>query len=589
MTDCFLLIGGSPRSGTTALLQLLNSDPHVFISSEENVLKGLQALETLLDSRGRRTRKMDGHMRELSPRETLTMDNIHRYNMDASAAWPTLRFIYEHHHQQIHPGLSMKVWGDKLPNYARDIPKVLSLPEAHYLHITRNPYDVVNSMLRRTDAARQGKDWWKSITEFDEMVEAWAASYRAIEKVEEQPTVLHLHYEELVFNFETSRKKICHFLQYELNFENLLVDDPNLHNDRSHLTEDLVRRISEHPAVVDYVGRYAGNYDFPHVGMALQVKAPSSPSTAPYRSKSEPTAKDEAIKVFVACTPAEWLPMRVLEYSIRLASTLPVELVPMYKVNRNMPMPVALGNRPRTPFSFQRFLIPELCAFKGSAIYLDADMQVFADMANLWHQPFEGCDILTTAAAGDEQRGQFSVMLLDCSALKWNIENIVSELDEGKLDYAALMYEMRLARRIGHTLPAEWNSLERYKPGKTCLLHYTDMNRQPWVDCSNPLAYLWVGGLRHAITDGFISLEELREQIDKGHVRPSLMEQINGGIDDPIRLTREQRRLDRRFVAPYRSLRSGKASPWTSPMAVARAVIARVNYRLKLTGLWQKR
>lgn len=584
MTSDFLLIGGSPRSGTTALLQLLNSDSHVFISSEENVFKSLQTLEGLLDSRGRRARKMQGQMRELSPRETLTMDNIHSYNLDVSAVWPTLRFIYEHHHQQIHPGLSLKVWGDKLPAYARDIQKVLSLPDVRYLHITRNPYDVVNSMLRRTEAARQGKDWWKSITEFDEMLEAWAESYRAIKKFEDQHNVLHLHYEQLVFDFRQSSQQICHFLKSDLHFENLLVDNPDLHFDRSLLTADMVRHISEHPAVSDYARRYARSSEAPQVAQSLSIVAPADSWVRPAETfgvNSKIGTSSDAIKVFVACTRAEWLPMRVLEHSICSATKRPVDVVPLSTISRTIPTPVALANRPRTPFSFQRFLIPELCDYQGRAIYLDADMQVFADMSSLWEIRFNGCDVLTTAVANHGRRGQFSVMVLDCSALKWKVEEIVADLDAGTIDYAGLMYDMEVACKIGRSLPTTWNSLERYEPGKTCLLHYTDMNRQPWVNCSNPLAPLWVTGLRQAIADGFVSREELQVEVDKGHVRPSLIEQIDAGIDCPMQLTQRQRDLDRGFVPPYRSLRFGRTSPWLSPMSALQFGIARLGQRFK--------
>jgi hypothetical protein len=306
MKDSLVLIGGAPRSGTTALLQLLNSDPHVFISSEENLLKSLQSLEALLDSRGRRARKMQGEMRELSPRETLTVENIHRYNMDASAVWPTLRFIYEHHHQQLHPGVPLRVWGDKLPAYARDIAKILALKDVRYLHITRNPFDVINSMVRRTEAAGRGRDWWGSITDFDAMIYAWAEAFQAMEKFEGEANVLHLHYEQLVFDFKQSNARICQFLQADLSFENVLVDDPALHFDRAFLTNDMVQRILAQPSVAAYVARYRDDPELPFVKQALESGMPEI-CRKPSPSAGNPTLELQArgtenlpIKVFVA-------------------------------------------------------------------------------------------------------------------------------------------------------------------------------------------------------------------------------------------------------------------------------------------------
>ena len=69
----------------------------------------------------------------------------------------------------------------------------------------------------------------------------------------------------------------------------------------------------------------------------------------------------DRVRVFVASTPVEWLPMRVLEFSINETTSLPVEVLPIYKYNRTIPTPLAVENRPRTPFSFQRFLVPEDC------------------------------------------------------------------------------------------------------------------------------------------------------------------------------------------------------------------------------------
>ena len=270
MSSCLLLIGGSPRSGTTAVLQMFNSSPGVFISSEENLLKNFQSLEKLLDTRDRRAKVMGKEMRALSPRETLTLENIHSHNFDRGAVWPTLRFIYEYHHSQLHASVPLILWGDKLPAYARDLDEVLALPAVHYLHITRNPLDVVNSMLRRLDAARHGLDWWKAITDFDAMVEAWGESYRAIEAVEEHANVFHLHYEELVFAFERNVVALNRFLGVNLQYQNVLISDPALHYDHSHLTREMVQRIAAHPVVHDYIARYRGDSNLPNVASALK-------------------------------------------------------------------------------------------------------------------------------------------------------------------------------------------------------------------------------------------------------------------------------------------------------------------------------
>lgn len=268
----------------------------------------------------------------------------------------------------------------------------------------------------------------------------------------------------------------------------------------------------------------------------------------------------DPIRVFIASTPSEWLPARVLECSIRETTSANVEVAQLHTFNRPIPMPCHPESRPRTPFSFQRFLIPELCEWRGQALYLDADMQVFRDINALWTCPMRGCDVQTVAAGNSGRRGQFSVMLLDCAALKWQVEAIVDALDARRLTYEQLMYEMRVARQIGRHLPAEWNSLEHYEAGQTALLHYTDMNTQPWVSRANPLEPIWMRGLMRALENGFISMREVRREADSGHVRPSLVTQLEQGIDRSASLGETAVQIDQAFVAPYRALKVAQAA-----------------------------
>jgi len=298
---------------------------------------------------------------------------------------------------------------------------------------------------------------------------------------------------------------------------------------------------------------------------------------------------NDFIRIFIAATSAEWLPARVLEFSIREKTNLDVEIQYLYQSGIEVPVPHDIGNKPRTPFSFQRFLIPELCKHSGRAIYLDADMQVFHDISGLWNQSFSGCDLQTVQEHGKGRKGQFSVMLLDCERLHWDIKHIVDALDDGELDYSGLMYEMKVASNIGREIDSCWNSLETFEPEVTSLLHYTDMNTQPWISLANPLSYLWISCLRRALSSGYITREEIEREVDFGHVRPSLIAQLATEIDSTIALPRNIKRLDRRYSAPYKQLNSGPTRPWTSIHRVLYRVIRRGYYSSPLPRLFLKK
>lgn len=261
---------------------------------------------------------------------------------------------------------------------------------------------------------------------------------------------------------------------------------------------------------------------------------------------------DSPIRVYVATMPEQMLAVKVLEYSIKKHASMTTEVFPLHLSEIKIPQPRDQKNLPRTPFSFQRFLIPELAGRKGRAIYLDSDMQVFRDIKDLWTMPFDGAGLLAVRTRDDStRRPQFSVMLLDCMALDWDIERIVVMLDSGDLAYEDLMYEMKVARSVRSAIDPSWNSLEFFREGETALLHYTDMHTQPWVDTTNPLGYLWFRDLFEAIDSGFITEDFVAEEIRRGHVRPSLGYQVEHGIEDCLLLPRKARKLDEGFVAPY--------------------------------------
>jgi hypothetical protein len=88
------------------------------------------------------------------------------------------------------------------------------------------------------------------------------------------------------------------------------------------------------------------------------------------------------------------------------------------------------------------------------------------------------------------------------------------------------------AEAVRPRVPPEWNSLEEYVPGRTGLIHYTNMRRQPWVSRYNRHGGLWVRTLRDAIHDGFISRDEVRHAVEDGYARPSLLWQL--GLPRPV-------------------------------------------------------
>ena len=245
-----------------------------------------------------------------------------------------------------------------------------------------------------------------------------------------------------------------------------------------------------------------------------------------------PWGIDAPVKVFVGADEAQAAGVKVLEYSIKKFASLSVNVQAID--NRDIPTPQSPANRSRTGFSFARFDIPKLCEYKGRGIYMDADMQVFRDIRELWTW-----DMGTSALAYADHNSptgrlpQFSVLLIDCERLRWDVKEIVAGLDAGRYDYKGLMHKFCIVppEQKQPLLPEGWNSLESFDPAETRLIHYTDMNTQPWVSPANKNGHLWYKCLREAVTEGFISPDYIDQEIDAGHLSPEVL--VWAGLPDP--------------------------------------------------------
>ncbi len=244
-------------------------------------------------------------------------------------------------------------------------------------------------------------------------------------------------------------------------------------------------------------------------------------------------------KIFVGTDSSQKLAVKVLEYTIKKYASEDVEVIPMCDLP--LPVPKSKLNQQKTGFSFSRFCIPQFMEYQGKALYLDADMIVLSDIMELFNWPMENHHILIQknlklneskrnkkVTNAKKRTRQCSVMVIDCEKCHWDINAIVNDLDSGKYNYSQLMHEMCLVEdsNIGEVLPFTWNSLEYYDD-KTQLLHYTDMNTQPWVSSFNKNADVWYGAVLEMLHNGIVTEKEIIAEINAGYFRPSLLVDIH--------------------------------------------------------------
>ncbi len=282
----------------------------------------------------------------------------------------------------------------------------------------------------------------------------------------------------------------------------------------------------------------------------------------------------DPIRIFVGADDSQMVAGRVLEHSIRMHTQHPVEVFFMC----NMPVlpPKDKKNRPGTGFSFNRFLIPKLAGYRGKAIYIDADMLVFDDIAKLWNLPMDQrkvlCSTQTKTPKGwedgdnnDHGEGrywtagrQMSVMLMDCSQLDWDVDEIIRGLDEERYSYKELMAEFCILDddEIGDTIPNEWNCLEWYEQDRSCLVHFTVVPTQPWKNDKNALDRLWAKAFEEAVAADAVSIDLIEESVRRKWIKPSLLEVAKQVLSQPRSTpTDETKRLVRQGDSEASKLR----------------------------------
>jgi lipopolysaccharide biosynthesis glycosyltransferase len=227
------------------------------------------------------------------------------------------------------------------------------------------------------------------------------------------------------------------------------------------------------------------------------------------------------VKVCTVCIGSsreQKLPSLVLEHSIRKHAHTQSALRVIHTYDKTFPSPKKPENRSRTGFSFARFAIPEMVGYEGLAAYLECDQLVFKDVAALFAIPFEGATVL-------RPRNQASVLVIDCDHVRWDVSLIVKSLDEGMYTYRDLMEHLCIVPKImvSETIPDWWNSLEYYEPGKTALLHYTNMDTQPWRRPGHRLRHLWMNALKESVREGAISRAIVEEETRLKHIIPEVL------------------------------------------------------------------
>ena len=199
------------------------------------------------------------------------------------------------------------------------------------------------------------------------------------------------------------------------------------------------------------------------------------------------------INIFIGYDNKERVAYNVLSHSIIQNSTKPVAITPIALNNLKDDFVRERNSLSSTEFSFSRFMIPHLMNYQGWALFMDCDMLMFEDIAELWRmrddsKAIQVCKHDYTPKTDTKFLGQVqtkypkknwsSFMLMNCKKCTTLTPDYVNKASGLELHQFKWLESEELIGEI----PLEWNWLvgEYEHKEDVCNVHYTEGG--PWFE-----------------------------------------------------------------------------------------------------------
>lgn len=171
----------------------------------------------------------------------------------------------------------------------------------------------------------------------------------------------------------------------------------------------------------------------------------------------------------------------VLEYSLRTNTSRELDITLMRQTHdEESPWGSWRTDNWSTPFSGFRWAIPEVCNFKGKAIYMDVDQVNLRDIGELYDTDLQGkaCGARRGVRFGGHE---FCVMLIDCKRMGEEVVPIERMKPNGDIHHRYIR-KFSGNSDLVFDLDPRWNNHdgENLSLDNIWHLHYTNMSTQPW-------------------------------------------------------------------------------------------------------------
>jgi len=222
----------------------------------------------------------------------------------------------------------------------------------------------------------------------------------------------------------------------------------------------------------------------------------------------------EKLEVYIGTEPDFWLPTEVLRYSILSRTKAPVEFIEIKEVSKKIISPYS---------GLKRFFVPQLNGYKSKALYINSGALVLCDIEDLFKLDMNGYGALARPKLTGVKGFYTSVMLLECSRLKWNGDEIIEKTVNNDI-YNKTVWGMESGLVSGDfgPLPEEYDHFEKYS-SDTKIFLFSDIAKAPWRNRSHPQANLFIDELKKAIEDKEIPPAVLEKEIARQNVYAEIL------------------------------------------------------------------
>ena len=216
-----------------------------------------------------------------------------------------------------------------------------------------------------------------------------------------------------------------------------------------------------------------------------------------------PLDRPAPARVLSVFTPDEALAVAVLHHSIRRRASLTVETVAFPEGSE--------------------------ASIEGcQTVILPPRAQVLADLRSLWGETLPALDVLIPAGS---EAGSAPGLAIAGAGLGKSLTELASAIRAGapvdRLAWTGV--------NLRPVISPEWSPGSIAASGvSTTVLSYPADGSEPWLARDHPLGHLWVRDLLDAIARNHLTSESVAEQVSLGHARPSLLYQVEHGIEERL-------------------------------------------------------